>query len=205
MVGLQITDVNATNVDRVGFFCAMSKPDTEGYQRKLRWIKQRFPEGLKLKLITQGGRGFIEYIPGRFAWRGILADEYMVIHCIWVVGRAKRSNCGTALLAECLRDAKDNGMAGVAVVTARDQLGLPPTDFFLKRGFECVDNAPPGLELLARKFRRAANPRFLSGWREKILELGSGLSVVCSPQCPYSDSYIANVAALAKNVRFHLM
>lgn len=198
MNSIEITDVNAANVDRLGFFCAMSKPQSEGYQRKLRWLKQRFAEGLKLKIITRGGRGFIEYIPGEYAWRGISAEHYMVIHCMWVVGRAKHRGCGKALLAECVHDAKVSGMAGVVAVSARGQLGLPPTSYFLKQGFAVVDTAPPGLDLVALRLHKASAPEFLRDWERKLQRFGQGLSVVCSPQCPYSESYISDICSVAQ-------
>ena len=42
--------VDATNVEEYGFFCYKSKPKSEGYQRKLKWLKARFLEGMKIKL-----------------------------------------------------------------------------------------------------------------------------------------------------------
>src|SRR5436309_11679438 len=95
MPDLEILDVNASNVDQIGFFCAMSKPGDPGYSEKLAWVKDRFNEGLRIKVIARDARssrarrGFIEYMPGKMAWRGIDAPGYMVIHCMWVVGRAK--------------------------------------------------------------------------------------------------------------------
>jgi hypothetical protein len=59
---LEIIGVNGNNVATTGFFCGMSKPKSEGYRQKLEWLKDRFAEGLKIKMIARGGRGFIEYI-----------------------------------------------------------------------------------------------------------------------------------------------
>ena len=66
---MDIIEVNKGNLAEKGFFCYMSKKKSEGYQRKLEWLKDRFDEGMKIKLLDlkQGGRGFIEYIPGEFA------------------------------------------------------------------------------------------------------------------------------------------
>ncbi len=47
MARIEILDVNEGNVDKAGFFCAMSKPESKGYQEKLAWVKKRFCEGLK--------------------------------------------------------------------------------------------------------------------------------------------------------------
>lgn len=114
-----VIDVNQDNVSREGFFCLMSKRKSEGYQRKLRWLKDRFAQGMKIKIIKEGGRGFIEYIPGEYAWRAVRAEGYMFIHCLWVVGKSKGKGCGTFLLNECIKGARDSGMKGVAMVTSK--------------------------------------------------------------------------------------
>lgn len=74
---LNILEVNESNVERYGFFCMRSKRNSEGYQNKLLWLKSRFREGLKLKLIRDGEfpLGFIEYIPGEYSWRSVVADQ----------------------------------------------------------------------------------------------------------------------------------
>ena len=34
--------------------------------------------------------GFIEYVPGEYAWRGVNAEGYMFIHCIWIAANKHR-------------------------------------------------------------------------------------------------------------------
>ena len=100
----EIITVDADNVDRHGFFCYMSKRKAPGYAQKCAWLAARFAEGLKLHMVHEtGGRtvGFIEYIPGEFAWRVVHAPGYLVIHCLWVVGKGKGKGFGTASLAPC--------------------------------------------------------------------------------------------------------
>jgi hypothetical protein len=94
---MEIIDVNKENVAETGFFCNMSKKKSEGYQRKLKWLSKRFTEGLKLKMLdlSQGGRGFIEYLPGEYAWRPVSGNGYMFIHCLWVVGKSKGEGYAT--------------------------------------------------------------------------------------------------------------
>lgn len=200
MRALEIIEVTESNVEKVGFFCAMSKPELKGYQDKLAWLRERFREGLKIKLIARGGRGFIEYMPGEFAWRAIDAPRYMVIHCLWVVGKSKRHGCGAALLDACVRDARSQKMGGVAAVTARGRLGLVDTDFFLHQGFRVVDKAPPGLDLVALRFGRGSYPKFLGGWNEKLRALDRGLTVVSSPQCPYTCEGAEQIVSLARSM-----
>lgn len=88
---MDLIDITKENVVDKGFFCKMNAKKEPGYRQKLQWLESRFSEGLRLKLLdlSQGGRGFIEYIPGEYAWRAVKAGNYMVIHCLWVVGKSK--------------------------------------------------------------------------------------------------------------------
>jgi L-amino acid N-acyltransferase YncA len=200
MPAIEMIEVTESNVEKVGFFCAISKPELKGYQDKIAWLKLRFREGLKIKLIARGGRGFIEYMPGEFAWRAIDAQRYMVIHCLWVVGKSKGQGCGAALLDACVQDARSQKMRGVAAVTARGRLGLVDTSFFVHQGFRVVDTAPPGLDLVALKFAQGSYPKFLGGWNEKLQALEGGLTVFSSPQCPYTCEGAEQIVALARSM-----
>jgi L-amino acid N-acyltransferase YncA len=202
MPDLEIIDVNASNVDEIGLFCAMSKPDDAGCTEKLAWVKERFHEGLHIKMIARNGRGagrgFIEYMPGKMAWRGIDAPGYMVIHCVWVAGRAKGKGAGKALLDACIRDAREARMHGIAAVTARGKVGFVDTDFFLHHGFHVVQTTPSGMDLVALKFNFAsADPHFVNDLKKKAKALGDGLTVVSTPQCPFTYKGAQQVVSLA--------
>lgn len=194
----RIVDVNASNLDEFGMLCLKSKKNTEGYKDKVKWIKERFEEGLRLKLLLvkerRGrlkkscftSRGFIEYIPGEFTWRGIDAEGYMVIHCLWVVGRNRRQGYGTKLLEECIKDA--GGMKGVAVVTT-NRTWLPKKDIFAKHGFERADTMPPELELYVKRFSDSAlPPRFNPIPKKRLENCGAGITIFKSDQCPYTNA-----------------
>jgi hypothetical protein len=86
---VRILDVGPENVGELGFFCYMSKRKSEGYARKLSWLERRFDEGLRIKMLELPDRGFIEYIPGEYAWRTVDARGFFFIHCLWVVGKSK--------------------------------------------------------------------------------------------------------------------
>ena len=103
---------------RLAFFCYMIKRKTDGFQRKLNWLKARFAEGMRIKMLELPERGFIEYIPGEYAWRAINARGYMVIHCLWVVGKSRGKGYAGVLLNQCIEDARQSGMKGVAMVTS---------------------------------------------------------------------------------------
>jgi hypothetical protein len=63
--GPEIVNVDRSNVEETGFFCYMSKRKSEGYLRKLAWVKARFDEGMRLKMLKLPERGFSEYIQRR--------------------------------------------------------------------------------------------------------------------------------------------
>jgi len=79
---VRIVTVDASNVAERGFFCYKSKPKSEGYLRERDWLEQRFLEGLRIKIVYEGKRsvGFIECIPGEFAWRAVEAPDYLLIY-----------------------------------------------------------------------------------------------------------------------------
>ncbi len=181
-----IVTVDAENVAQQRFFCYKSKPKSEGYRRKMDWLEGRFAEGMQIKILYEGDRsvGFVEYIPGEFAWRAVEAKGYMVIHCLWVVGKGKGKGYGSRLVAECVQDARNLGKRGVAMVTSSGNW-LAGKKILLKNGFESVDQAPPSFELLVKRFDEAPLPAFPRNWDERLGRYGSGITIVRSDQCPY--------------------
>jgi len=194
-----IITVDAENVERHGFFCYMSKRKSPGYTQKREWLAARFAEGLKLHMVHEfGGRtvGFIEYIPGEFAWRAVHAPGYLVIHCLWVVGKGKGKGYGSRLLQICLDDARAQNKHGVVMV-ASDGVWLAKKDIFLKHGFEEVAQAPPSFRLLVQRFDDAPLPTFPTDWEARQARFGAGLTVVRTPQCPYIEDATNTALQLA--------
>ena len=159
---VRIVDINEENIDEEELFCKKTKKKFLGYQNKVKWIKERFKEGLKYKLLyvkegnNETSRGMIEYIPGEYNWRGIKADGWMVIHCLWVVGKHKKKGYGSNLINECIKDAK--GKLGVAVVASDDSF-LVSKDVFLKNGFKII--AEDGKQqLLVKQLKKGKLPKF---------------------------------------------
>lgn len=184
----KIVSVNAGNIEKYGFFCLMSRRESEGYRRKHAWLLERFKEGLRLKLVIEGERpvGFIEYAPAEVAWRPVHAKGYVVVHCLWVVGQWKGKGYGTRLLRTCVNDARKNGANGVAAVTS-SRTWLPGVELFARNGFECVDEAPPSFVLMVKRFKEAPLPKFPREWQQRRRRYGKGLTVVRTDQCPYIE------------------
>ena len=187
MNNIEIIDTNPSNISEYGLFC-IKNPRHKGYQRKLDWLQQRFSKGLKLKILyspSEGAVGFIEYIPGEYAWRAVDANGYMVIHCIWVSHKKyQRKGYASLLLEECIKDAKKENKYGVVMVTSGGPW-LASKELFLKNGFESVDQAPPSFELLAKKLQNGPLPTFKKDWEIKLNKYSSGLTIIYANQCPY--------------------
>ena len=185
-----IKNIEANNVDEHGFFCYMSKPKSPGYRQKREWLEARFAEGMRIKILHEvGGRdvGFIEYIPGEYAWRAVHAPGYLVIHCLWVVGKGKGKGYGSRLIQECLQDARAQGKAGVVMLTS-ERVWLVDKKIFLNNGFEPVGQAPPAFQLLAARSGAGPEPYLPQNWEERAQAFGPGLTVIRTPQCPYIEN-----------------
>lgn len=183
---VEMITVDGTNFEEYGFFCYKSKPKSTGYQKKLDWLRQRFAEGLRIKILYESGRsvGFIEYIPGEHGWRVVEAPDYLVVHCLWVVGRGKKKGYGSRLLSECVEDARRLGKRGVAMVSSRGNW-LAHEKIFLKNGFEKVDAAPPSFSLLVKTIKAGPVPVFPRDWEKRLGRYASGVTIVYADQCPY--------------------
>jgi len=190
-----IHTIDASNVDRYGFFCYKSKPKTPGYRQKREWLENTLPEGLRIKIIYEGNRsaGFIEYAPGESTWRAVQAAGYMVIHCMWVVGSGKGKGYGSRLLEQVISEAESLGMFGVVVVSSASTW-LAKKGFFLRNGFKLVDQAPPSFELLVKRFGQGAMPGFPQDWDSRLKRIPQGLVVYHSGQCPYNPMFISSLA-----------
>jgi hypothetical protein len=171
-------------------------------KRKIAWFKEYYPKGLRIKAVmskTGGYQGMLEYIPGKYAHRPVTAEKYMFIHCMFVgfKGQFKGKGLGSALIDECVKEAKDTGLQGVAVVTRKGPF-MAKKDIFLKKGFKAVDMAEPDFELLALKFNAAAaDPKFTI---PPIEGYSTGLTVIRSPQCPYSEKNVNEIRKTANKL-----
>lgn len=182
--------------------CGVKNPGHEGRCDKNRWLRQQFKIGLRAKILAApGGRqcGYIEYLPGEHAWRGVEASGYMFIHCIWTFYRRNQhQGLGAMMIQACLDDAARAGMHGVAVV-AREQPWLAGPALFRANGFEPVDTAPPDFQLLVKKRNpSAADPAFKAGWEAKLKKFKNGLTIIRSPQCPHIAKFAGEIAQAAE-------
>jgi len=198
---IKVIDVTQDNIYESPC-CGIKNIEHEGHKRKTNWLKTYFKKGLKAKVLwTEDNRqfGYIEYLPGKYAWRGVEADGYMFIHCIWTFFKKyKKKGYGKFLIQAALDDAKKAKMKGVAVV-ARKSPWLASSDLFLKNGFEIMDTAPPDYELLVKKLSTSAsNPKFKNSWDKKLKKYAKGLTIIRSDQCPHVAKFADDIAEITE-------
>ena len=192
-----IIDVDENNISQYPPKCFLN-PKNEGYQIKLEWLKKRFSEGLKIKLLYLETKciGFIEYVPGEYAWRAVDAKGYMFIHCIWISpNKHKEKGYGSLLVKECIKDAKKEGKYGVAVVTSEGPF-MAGKDLFLKNEFKSITSAKPSFELMVKILKEGSLPKF-NDW-EKQLSKYEGLNIIYSNQCPWVARSIKELSETTK-------
>jgi len=184
----KIIDVNLENIEEYPPTCFLN-PKNEGYRIKRDWLKKRFSEGLKIKVLydetDKKVHGFIEYISGENAWRAVDAKDYLFIHCIWINPNSyKNKGYGSDLINECLKDAA--GKQGVAVI-ASDDAFMATQDIFLKNGFKIIQEDGKQ-QLLVKQIKKGILPKFKD--YKKQLGKYKGWHIVYSQQCPWVTRFI---------------
>jgi ribosomal protein S18 acetylase RimI-like enzyme len=193
-----IIDVNEDNISQYPPTCFLN-PKNVGYQIKAEWLKERFKEGLKIKVLYLEGdkkcHGFIEYVPSEYAWRAVEAKDYLFIHCIWVSpNKFKNKGYGSLLVDACIKDAEKQGKAGVAIV-ASDGPFMANKELFLKNGFRGVQESG-AFTLLVKQLKQAEEPKFKD--YEKQFSSHEELKIVYSNQCPWVARFISELPETIK-------
>jgi hypothetical protein len=195
---IEIITLDSKNIATEHLCCAMvDKKCQKGVILKKQLIKKRLPEGFTFKKCNVQGKVLIEYVPAENAWSPIDAPGYMFIHCFWVSGRYKGQGLGTKLLKECIKDAKNK--KGIVVVTSqKPKPFLTDKGFFIKKGFEICDEAPPYFELMVKKFKDAPSPKFRDNAKKGKVTNKKGLTFIYSDLCPFTDSWVDQMIEFSK-------
>jgi ribosomal protein S18 acetylase RimI-like enzyme len=197
---MKIIDITNDTIHKEHICCCLSDKQSEsGVRLKKEWLSNQFLEGLKFKRLNERGKVFIEYLPAENAWVPIHAPGYMIINCHWVAGRFKGQGWGKKLLEECEKDAKS--MHGIAVISSNKKKPyLSDKKFLLKSGFEVCDTAPPYFELLAKRFHPTSPiPYFHDNAKTLRVDLGPGLDIYYTAQCPFSVNYAQEALLCSKD------
>ena len=189
--GFRIVDVTPENIKEHPQAICFINPKQESYPIKVGWLKERCGEGLKIKLLYLGNDkrpcGFIEYVPGEFAWRSVNAEGYLFIHCIWTYGKKNQhKGIGSKLIDEVVSEANLKGKSGVAAVSSDDSF-MAGREIFLKNGFKIVEESGK-YQLMVKQLKDNSLPSFNDF--EKELKKYKGLNIIYSNQCPWVARFI---------------
>ncbi|NLZ05142.1 MAG: GNAT family N-acetyltransferase [Phycisphaerae bacterium] len=197
----EIVETNAENIDACSL-CGNKSANNAGRRRKANWLKERYAEGLRYKVLRSrefGDVGMIEYAPGSHAWRPVEAADYLVIHCLMVSRKHQGKGLGSLLLDSCLADAKKSRCRGVAVVTSSDSF-MARSDLFIKAGFVSADRIGP-YELLVKKLKATApDPRFIVDRERLCKRYSKGLTILAADQCTYVIKSAERIAETARTL-----
>ncbi len=200
---MNIIEINEKNIDTEHICCAIGndKENKARAETKKDWMKSQFKNGLHFKRMDERGKIFIEYMPIEFVWKPINGSNYMVINCLWVSGQFKGKGLSTQLLNECIKDAKDLKMDGVVVVTSKKvKPFLTDKKYYLKHGFEVVDEAEPYFELLVLPFNaNAKKPTFTEKAKNGDCDVKNGFTFIYSNQCVFMEEYVSLLNNAAKS------
>lgn len=200
---VDVVDLTPDNIEDYGVCGYKDIRKHQELRNKIAWFRRYYEKGLRIKaIVTSGGgyQGMIEYIPGRYSYRPVNAEDYMLIHCIFVgfKNEYKGRGLGSLLIDECMKDARSMGLGGVAVVTRKGPF-MADKRIFLKKGFKAVDKAEPDFELLAVKFDGdLEDPGFRPCVREGTSKNQKDLTIMRSVQCPYT---LKNVNAIMETAK----
>lgn len=206
MNDIQIIDLVPENIAEYGVCGYKDVKKHVELRKKIEWFKEYYPKGLRIKIVfsQKGGyQGMLEYVPGKYAHRPVDADGYMFIHCIFVGFKNDFKGKGHAstLIDECIKEAKDKKMFGVAVVTRKGPF-MAHNDIFLKKGFQIIDSAKPDFDLLVKKFNeKSKDPKFKSNMDENLKKYDKGLTIFRSAQCPYTEKNVNAIIESAKKLK----
>ncbi len=202
---MQIIDFTPENITDYGVCGYKDVKKHLELRKKIEWFKKYYPKGLRIKAVfpKEGGyQGMLEYIPGKYVHRPVNAGGYMFIHCVFIGFKKKFKGKGyaSALIDECIKEAKEKKMSGVAVVTRKGSF-MADKRIFLKNGFSVVDSAKPDFNLLVLKFdKKAKDPKFKSNIEEGPKKYSEGLTIMRSAQCPYTEKNVKAIMDSAKKL-----
>jgi len=200
---IQIINLTPDNIANYGV-CGYK--DVEKHlelRKKIDWLKEYYSKGLRIKaVIANDGsyQGMIEYIPGEYAHRPVNASNYMFIHCLFVGFKKdyKGKGLATSLIKECIKNAKEQNMNGVCVISRKGSF-MAKKEIFLKLDFNLIEEIKPDFELLVLKFNDSPNPCFKNMDENIKYYKDDNLTILRSVQCPYTEKNVNEMIRTAED------
>jgi len=203
MNDVTLVKVGPENLSECGIGC-IRDPANLGFGRKVKWLRKRFAEGLRILLFRDEREkplAFLEYVPGEFAWRPVDAQGWLFIHCLWVFSAGQQiGGLSGRLIRACVEEAERAGSTGVAAMVS-DGTWMAGKEIFLKNGFKKIAERDR-FELVVHRLREGAEPRFrdIDGNSGK----SRGLHIVYADQCPMLWKSVDDLSQMAAEYGLNL-
>jgi len=111
------------------------------YKKRHEYLAAAIPKGFRKKLLIFNDEvvGQIEYAPTEASGYPIIGDDIIVMHCIWVLRKAKGHNLGKQLFTNMMKDEKD--AAGFAIIALENHWSpWLMKEHMEKLGFRSIDS-----------------------------------------------------------------
>jgi len=201
---MKLVEITPKNAEKETFFC-IKDTKRQGFKDKVKWFEKRQKEGLRIKILKSDEDrmiGFIEYVPAKYAWRPIDADNYMFIHCTYIYSKNDRNKgYGLMLIEDAEKAAKESGMDGVCVMTSKGGW-LANKSIFEKNGYVQIE-VKDRYELLSKTWNdQAVKPKF-HDWTSQQKKY-KGWHLIYADQCPWNESSVAALINVAMDYEIDL-
>jgi len=193
---------NEEDVRKYGLGC-LTNQKHPGFESKLNWLRKEFNNGLRILLLRVNDKsaGMIEYISSDYFWRPVSAENYLMIHCLWIINtKNHKKGYGTMLINECINQAKQKKLNGVGVV-ASDGPWMAGKNIFLKYGFKQIE-VKGRFVLLVFQLKKGKVPVFIN-WEENQIS-SKEYKVIYANQCPMFAKCIPDLKSVAKSKNINL-
>ncbi|MEP1095892.1 MAG: GNAT family N-acetyltransferase [Cyclobacteriaceae bacterium] len=201
---MKIVEVTPENATKETFFC-IKDTKRQGFKDKLKWFEKRRKEGLQIKILKNDEDkmiGFIEYVPAKYAWRPVDADNYMFIHCAYIYAKKERSKgYGSMLIEDAEKEAKAKGLDGLCVMTSKGGW-LANKTLFEKNNFKQIETKDR-FELLAKTWNNNSNKPRLLDWHSQQKKY-KGWHLSYADQCPWSEKSVEAILNVAMDHEIEL-
>jgi GNAT superfamily N-acetyltransferase len=180
---IEIREVNSQNV---GDFYAPCIPPEGEFLRAGKesgaWFIGRTGRGSGGFVAYEDGKpvGRVEFHPLEESFAAISGDDLYFMPCIFVLPEAQKKGCGRALMEQVFETTADR--KGLVTVVAD---GWMPREFFLKLGFELVQQMGPSYLLLKKHQSDAQCAWMPLAFSARDEPDRVNVEVVMSHQCPF--------------------
>jgi len=180
--------------------CCLREEIDKSAKRRIAWLQRMYKKGSRVKVasIDNDQVGFLHIMPIEICPWGPIGQDLMVIPCLTVMGKAKGSGIGRALIKSAEEEAKHQDRKGIITIGYYHNHWFMPAPFFEKCGFSLIEQK--GTTAILGKFfeESAESPQLLkSSYQFKPIPGKAVVDLFWNTFCPTSDIEAQRVREVA--------